>query len=185
MIEKLPPVRRLVTGINENGHSVITEDGDAPQAPYNSGNPNFYKYNVWGTGPLPAKVNDPDRFAEAKGICPVEGGTILHIVDFPPEPKDAAEKAHYFEIRRKDLSSRPKAPGLHYDHESEHVGMHITDTIDYAIIMSGEIYAVMDAQESLMKAGDVLVQRGTNHTWSNRSDAPCRVAFVLVSGEPA
>ena len=62
-------------------------------------------------------------------------------------------------------------------------GMHITDsTVDYAIILFGEMYAVMEEGETLMRAGDVLVQRGTNHAWSNRSGQTCRVAFILVDG---
>jgi uncharacterized cupin superfamily protein len=65
---------------------------------------------------------------------------------------------------------------------SRHPRMHITDTVDYAIILFGEMYAVMEEGETLMKAGDVLVQRGTNHAWSNRSDKICRVAFILVDG---
>ena len=59
-------------------------------------------------------------------------------------------------------------------------GMHRTRTIDYAIVLSGEIYAVLDEGEVLLKAGDVLIQRATNHAWSNRGDRPCRIAFVLV-----
>ena len=58
--------------------------------------------------------------------------------------------------------------------------MHRTRTIDYAIVLSGEIYAVLDEGEVLLKAGDVLIQRATNHAWSNRGDRPCRIAFVLV-----
>ena len=58
--------------------------------------------------------------------------------------------------------------------------MHETDTIDYAIVLSGEVYAIMEKGEKLMRTGDVLIQRGTNHAWSNRSDTMCRIAFVLV-----
>ena len=57
--------------------------------------------------------------------------------------------------------------------------------MDYAIVLSGEIWALMDEGETLLRAGDVLVQRGTNHAWSNRGTAPCRVAFILVSARPA
>ncbi|MBV8535988.1 MAG: cupin domain-containing protein, partial [Alphaproteobacteria bacterium] len=63
-------------------------------------------------------------------------------------------------------------------------GMHITDTVDYAIILFGEMHAVMDDGETLMKAGDVLVQRGTNHAWSNRTDEPVQIAFVLIDAHP-
>lgn len=65
-----------------------------------------------------------------------------------------------------------------------HPGFHKTSSVDYAIVLSGEIYALMDEGEVLLKAGDVLVQRGTNHAWSNRTDAPACLAFVLVDAEP-
>ena len=65
-----------------------------------------------------------------------------------------------------------------------HPGFHKTDTIDYAIVLSGEIYALMDEGEVLLKAGDVLIQRGTNHAWSNRTEQPCCIAFVLIDAEP-
>ena len=60
--------------------------------------------------------------------------------------------------------------------------MHRTETIDYAICLEGEIWLVLDDSEVLMRAGDVCVQRGTNHAWSNRSDAPCFMCFVLIDG---
>ena len=60
--------------------------------------------------------------------------------------------------------------------------MHKTETVDYAIILSGEITAVMDEGETVMRAGDILIQRGTNHAWANRSGEPCRIAFVLIDG---
>ena len=65
-----------------------------------------------------------------------------------------------------------------------HPGFHKTSSVDYAIVLSGEIYALMDEGEVLLKAGDVLVQRGTNHAWSNRTDAPAYLAFVLIDAEP-
>ena len=65
-----------------------------------------------------------------------------------------------------------------------HPGFHKTSSVDYAIVLSGEIYALMDEGEVLLKAGDVLVQRGTNHAWSNRTDAPAYLAFVLIDAAP-
>ena len=75
--------------------------------------------------------------------------------------------------------------GDHRPEHAPHPGMHTTDTIDYAIVLAGELYAVMDDGEELMRAGDVLVQRGTNHAWSNRSGETARIAFVLIDGERA
>ena len=65
-----------------------------------------------------------------------------------------------------------------------HPGMHKTATVDYAIVLTGEIWAVMDKDESLMKPGDILIQRGTNHAWSNRTNESCRVAFTLIDAVP-
>jgi quercetin dioxygenase-like cupin family protein len=62
--------------------------------------------------------------------------------------------------------------------------MHKTSTVDYIIVLKGEIHAVMEKGETLLRAGDILVQRGTNHSWSVRGNEPCIVAAVLVSAQP-
>jgi quercetin dioxygenase-like cupin family protein len=63
-------------------------------------------------------------------------------------------------------------------------GMHRTETIDYVIVLEGEIEMDMDDSTVKLKAGDVMVQRGTNHAWANRSDKRARVAFVLIDAKP-
>lgn len=97
--------------------------------------------------------------------------------EFPPDKErnyaaQAAVFNQYGASSAHDTSSQKKHPA-----------MHKTQSVDYAICLSGEIWAVMDEDETLMKAGDVLVQRGTNHASSNRSEQPCRMAFVLIDGE--
>jgi oxalate decarboxylase/phosphoglucose isomerase-like protein (cupin superfamily) len=64
-----------------------------------------------------------------------------------------------------------------------HPFMHRTETIDYAVVLEGEIVMLLDDQDVHLKAGDVVVQRGTNHAWSNRSDKPCKMLYVLIDGE--
>jgi uncharacterized cupin superfamily protein len=64
-----------------------------------------------------------------------------------------------------------------------HFGMHRTESIDYAVIMSGEIDMFLDDSEVHLKAGDVVVQRGTNHAWVNRGDEPCKIAFILIDAK--
>ena len=99
-------------------------------------------------------------------------------MEFPPDQATAGK------LDRKKLFEAMHAGGA-MDHEgTRHAGMHKTPTVDYAIVLSGEIYAVMDEGETLMRGGDCLVQRGTNHAWSNRSNATCLVAFILVSANP-
>jgi quercetin dioxygenase-like cupin family protein len=68
--------------------------------------------------------------------------------------------------------------------ERRHPGMHRTRTVDYCVVLSGEIWAVLDEGEALLRAGDCLVQRGTRHAWSNRTEEPCVIAFVLVAAKP-
>jgi hypothetical protein len=116
---------------------------------------------------------------------PPPGGSVLHVIDYPPDPKDPAEREREFNIRREAI----RKTGIHPERgvtrypDHPHPGMHETDTIDYAIVLSGEIWAIMENGEKLLKAGDVLIQRGTPHAWSNLSDDYCRVAFVLVEAQ--
>ena len=63
---------------------------------------------------------------------------------------------------------------------ARHPFMHRTDSLDYAVVLTGEIYMMMDEDEYLLKAGDVVVQQGTNHAWSNRGTEPCQIAFILI-----
>ncbi|HEV8014064.1 MAG TPA: cupin domain-containing protein, partial [Stellaceae bacterium] len=62
--------------------------------------------------------------------------------------------------------------------------MHRTETLDYVLVLAGEIDMDMDDSTVHLKAGDILIQRGTNHSWVNRGDKPARLAFVLIDGEP-
>jgi uncharacterized cupin superfamily protein len=61
--------------------------------------------------------------------------------------------------------------------------MHMTKTIDYALMLQGELVAIMDEEETVLRAGDVLIQRGTNHAWANRSGQPARIAFILIDAQ--
>jgi uncharacterized cupin superfamily protein len=61
--------------------------------------------------------------------------------------------------------------------------MHKTQTVDYALMLQGELVAIMDEEETVLRAGDVLIQRGTNHAWANRSGQPARIAFILIDAK--
>jgi len=177
MTQQPPPVRRVLTG-HVAGTATIIEDGLAPAVRTIAERPGFRVTNLWSTHASPAPVDDRDRLGELTGVMPPNNGTVLRIIDFPPESKDPAEReraahatfAHLF----KDAAHQPKA--------GQHPGMHKTETVDYAIVMLGEITAILEDQETVLRAGDVLVQRGTNHAWANRSDGFARVCFVLIDG---
>jgi quercetin dioxygenase-like cupin family protein len=182
MAKELPPVRRVITAINAAGKSCFTEDGPA-HIKSNPNRPGMRSSHIWATSAIPCPIQEPDQaVGGVKGIMPPKNGSVLHIIDYPPDPKDPAERERIREHVRK-MGTNPE-PGVRRFPDGPHPGMHVTDTIDYAIVLSGEIWAIMDEGEKLLKTGDVLMQRGTSHAWSNRSDEYCRVAFVLVEAKP-
>jgi uncharacterized cupin superfamily protein len=71
-----------------------------------------------------------------------------------------------------------------YSPQAPHPYMQKTRTLDFCLVLQGEITLVLDTTEVHLRAGDTVVQRGTNHAWSNRSDRPCRIAFSLHGGAP-
>src|SRR4051812_7731726 len=105
----------------------------------------------------------------------------MRINHFPPESEDVRQMDP--EASRRAFAALGNEKAATFGKGGRHPLMHRTETIDYAIVLSGEITMVMDDRDVDLKAGDVLVQCGTNHAWSNRSNAPCIVAFVLIDGE--
>lgn len=172
------PVRRIVTGNDADGRSRVVEDGAPPAVITVPERPGYVVSNVWTTRETPAEIDAPDASTTHRGILPPGNGTILRVIDYPPEPATREE----FEAMAR-ATFRTLYPDVAHDpSKTTHAGMHTTETVDYAIILEGEITAVMDEGETVMKAGDILIQRGTNHGWANRSDKPCRIAFVLIDG---
>jgi hypothetical protein len=174
---KLPIIRRVVTGDDANGKSRIVEDAPATTIKTVAERPGYRAVNVWRTTDSPCSIDDVDTVKEHRGILPPKNGTILRIIDFPPEPKDPAELKRHLHATFGGIY----ADAAH-DKNARHPGMHTTDTVDYAIVLEGEIWSVMDEGETLLRAGDVLIQRGTNHAWANRSQKTARIAFVLMDG---
>ncbi len=174
------PFRRVVTGHNAQGKSVFIMDGPAPCV-HSRGTSATASTEFWVTNGTPAdnSGSDDPTVTQPRRLPPPKNGTVFRVVEYPPDSVRVAA------LRAPDSTHDAKAEGYvrHLDHK-RHPGFHKTDSIDYAIVLSGEIYALMDEGEVLLKAGDVLIQRGTNHAWSNRTDAPCTVAFVLIDAEP-
>jgi quercetin dioxygenase-like cupin family protein len=182
MADELPSVRRIVAAINADGKSYIAEDGPPRAVRENPARPGVRVSNLWATFDSPAPLDAVDRSTEMKGIMPPVRGTFIKTIDYPPYSEQGADAARTTPF----TSHQPgqHEPGVRRIAGARHPGMHETDTIDYAIVLFGEIYALVDEGETLMKAGDVLIHRGTSHAWDNRSDKPARVLFVLVDAEP-
>lgn len=161
------PVRRIVTGTNADGRSFIQSDGTPPNVFWDPGR--LPCHVLWATGEAKAPGAEP---APAGHAFPFHshGGSLLRVADFPPD------SFHNQQEVKKFLDES----GVIDNEKPRHFMFHKTESLDYAIVLEGEIWAMMDDGEVLMKAGDVLIQRATNHSWSNRSDKVCRVAFVLL-----
>jgi mannose-6-phosphate isomerase-like protein (cupin superfamily) len=175
----LKPIRRIVTGHDAQGRSIIASDEPSPHALAIMDSPAFGLTDLWVTYDAPAdNAGQADPAARKIVLEPPLRGTIFRVVEFPP---DAQVAGRFDSDRAFDAIG---ARDAHDRASSRHAAMHRTRSVDYAIVLSGEIWAVMDVGETLMRAGDCLIQRGTNHAWSNRSEGPCLVAFILVDAKP-
>jgi mannose-6-phosphate isomerase-like protein (cupin superfamily) len=135
---------------------------------------------LWTTDGMPAAFSNADRGAVQIGVQPPPGATILHVVEFPAADPARGPIDHSATLAEMGI---PALPGRW---PARHPLMHATETVDYAIVLEGEIDMLLDDSEIHLRAGDVLVQQGTNHAWVNRGARPCKVAFVLVdaAGSP-
>lgn len=176
-------VRRIVTGHDKAGKAIVISDGPTPNVFKPPARPGVQIMNCWRVGESPARLAGnaeavpPDSRVSLE---PGDNGSVFRVIDFPPE-KDWIDKvdraaahasfAAFGAAHAADSSAKPPHPL-----------MHKTETIDYAICLEGEMHLVLDDSEVLVRTGDVVVQRGTNHAWSNRSDRNCRMAFILIDG---
>jgi quercetin dioxygenase-like cupin family protein len=138
-----PRVRRVITGHNDQGKSVIAIDEVTAGERFTV---------VWTTDKSPADNLDPEDGGARQVSLVQPGGSVLRIGELPP---------------------------------GAHSAMHRTHSVDYGIVLEGEIDMEVDDGETVhLKQGDVVVQRGTIHAWINRSDAPCKMAWILIEAEP-
>lgn len=174
-------IRRVVTGHDQNGKAVVIFDGEAENVSRPPARAGLAIHNFWwqeGTpAPLAGNAETTDREI---GLLPPKNGSIFRIIEYPPDKNwigkmgaegAAADFAHMGAAHVQDRSATRRHPG-----------MHKTETLDYAVILKGEIVMLLDEEEVALSAGDVVVQRGTNHAWNNRSDESCWIMFVLIDG---
>ncbi len=166
----------MVTSHEADGKAVVLFDG-APAKIRERPESGTKSWLLWATDGTPADISGPqDRGDRVIGIPPPPGGSVFRVVEF--HPFDASKLLVDYMTRSIGADHAPSkgwAPS--------HPAMHRTRSIDYAIVMSGEIDMLLDDSEVHLKAGDVLVQQGTNHAWVNRGTEPCRIAFVLIDAQ--
>jgi mannose-6-phosphate isomerase-like protein (cupin superfamily) len=177
------PIRRVITGHDAKGKAIVVSDAPAPFVHSNPSNPEWNSTDIWRTDGMPVVVRAQhgETTEGARRQMPTKNGTVLRINNFPPESDVAGTMD--VAAARKAFAALGNEKASTFGRGGRHPLMHRTETIDYAIVLSGEITMVMDDRDVELKAGDVLVQCGTNHAWSNRSNAPCVIAFVLIDGE--
>lgn len=164
-------IRRIVTGVNNDGNAVIVGDGPAP---HTVSRPALSVESalLWVTDETPvdlSRLTDPtDRDI---GVAPPAAGSILRVVDFLPGPNCKIDSESF--LKEMGLEHGPPST-------ARHAFMHRTRSIDYAIVLSGEIDMLLDLGEVHVKAGDILIQRATSHAWVNRTKEVCRIVFVLI-----
>jgi hypothetical protein len=175
------PVRRVVTGHDGQGKSVFVMDGVSPHI-FSRAPGSAVVTELWETRVSPAdNRGSEDAAARPFRLQPPSNGSVFRIIEYPPDKQRLAALTH-------ERAAGDDGSGMDAARDRgnpRHPGFHKTNSVDYAIVLSGEIVAMMDEGEVLLKAGDVLIQRGTNHAWSNRADASAYLAFVLIDAEPA
>ena len=183
MTIKEAPFRRVVTGHDATGRAIILEDSPPPRVAKIGEEFGPWFYEVWNTRETPAMIDRGSGEPAEHGIIlnPPKNGTRIRVLDIPPE--DARLKNISVEEARKHFEMIGAGDASkHSGQESRHAFMHRTESLDYGIVLEGEITLILDIGETTVKAGDIVVQRGTNHGWANRSGANCRIAFILIDG---
>jgi uncharacterized cupin superfamily protein len=181
MSELLKPTRRIVCIDNAAGKSEAIMDGPTPDIRTDPARPGFSAERIWVTDRTPARIEGVRETVNGPHTLePPPRGSVCRVVTFPPDADykgkvGSKEVEAYFHAM-----GSPKAST--YSAQAPHPYMQKTETLDFCLILQGEITLVLDLEEVALKAGDTVVQRGTNHAWSNRSNQPCRIAFTSHDG---
>jgi hypothetical protein len=170
-------VRRIVVA-DEGEKSRALADGPAPDVRTDPARPGFASTRIWLTKQTPAHISETKGpTAGPHTLEPPRGGSVCRVVTFPP---DSAWKGKVGATEVRNFFAAMGSPGAStYSPQAPHPYMQKTRTLDFCLVLEGEITLVLDTQEVQLKAGDTVVQRGTNHAWSNRSGKPCTIAFSM------
>jgi mannose-6-phosphate isomerase-like protein (cupin superfamily) len=174
-------IHRVVTGHDAEGQAIVVSDGPPPTMVEVAAIPGTVFHEIWNTTGSPALVdNGADPTLGPLVLPPPSHGTRLRFVDIPPDTEEllthGARRMHDAFSQIGDAEASTVRAG------SPHPLMHRTESIDYGVVIEGELTLVLDKSEVQLKPGSVVVQRGTNHAWANRSPHPCRMLFVLIDG---
>lgn len=161
--------RRVVTGLDKNGRSTIVSDELAVQRFVGDA---FTVNMVWQAESVPVSVSADNSIQEITNVPPAAGFNYF-ITTFPPDSSWDLEAGYKKSLDEFDANESPEP--------NDDPSMHKTNTFDIITIISGEVWAVLETGETLLKAGDTIVQRGTKHTWRNRSNRDCVLVAFMAS----
>ena len=173
--------RRIVTGHNSSGKSVILDQFATIKTAVFRHIRDFEVSTVWTT-PAAARIASPvkDPVADLSSVLPEVGGTVLLKVTFPPD----SAMAEVTDWAAAGAEQAANLPGLAEKFEPDNPGMHTTDSVDYGILIEGELWLEVDGGETRqIELGDIVIQNGTRHAWRNRSQSPATMLFVLIGAE--
>ena len=170
-------IRRVVTGRDETGASIVAHDGAPPRSEAYRHIPGMISRLVWATDAAPDLASrSADPTLSVTSIVPPRAGTRFLVVTFPP---DSVFGAPDFDPSAAAAENLAISPGLAELFEAD--GMHTTPTIDYGIVLDGEIWLELDdGRAELLRRHDVVVQNGARHAWRNKSERSATLAFVLI-----
>jgi mannose-6-phosphate isomerase-like protein (cupin superfamily) len=166
--------RLVVSGLDAEGKSTIVSDGNAS---CRVAAPGFTVMDLWQVDSLPTTLDTLSALGEAPILDPPKGGFVVRVAVFPPDEEfDAAGYAE-------SLDSFGGQDSHEGGTSAEGGVWHHTDTVDVVTVISGEVYAVMESGETLLKPGDSIVNTGTKHIWSNRTDEPCVIIATMMGAK--
>lgn len=176
-------IRRVVTGHDKDGKAVVLSDGLAPHIKTNPLRPGHRSSDIWKTNEAPVilRADEADPTQGPRTIHPAPRGTVIRIAELQPESEEIRNMTP--EKAREVFGAMGNETASTFGRGGRHPMMHRTETIDYAVVLEGEITLVLDDEDVQLKQGDVVIQRGTNHAWSNRSNKVARMLYVLIDGE--
>jgi mannose-6-phosphate isomerase-like protein (cupin superfamily) len=163
--------RVVTTGLGPDGRSTVASDDNTITRAVT---PTFTVADVWQTDSVPPRVDAPSTLDGTVALDPPKGGVLVRLVSFPPDSEWQTGSGY------EDAMAAIGGADSHHG-DDEIAGLHATDTIDVVTVVEGEIYAVLQDKEVRLTVGDSLVQQGTKHAWSNRTDKPATIVATMVS----
>lgn len=181
----LPARKRALTGRDEAGKSVFKAFDVTPRVVEIDSNPGLTFYELYMTEGVPGLTGlEPDPMLKGTKAFPGPGGTMFRLISYPPRRPEGYKPPPgvTFESALRELSEKVPGMGDHFERDAP--GMHTSDTVDYGVVVRGEMTLELDdGQKVHLRQGDCIVQNGTRHRWRNPLPEPCLMAFISVGGK--